>query len=54
MTLSAVLVETAARILVGGFSKDDWLEAFAPHPRIGDIDGGENCPTAVWRAASNT
>ena len=33
----AALIETAERIW-WGLSKADWLEAFAAHPRIGDVD----------------
>ena len=46
---AAVLLETAARFW-WGLSKDDWLEAFAAHPRIGDIDAlrARIASTAVW------
>jgi OHCU decarboxylase len=46
---AAVLLETAERIW-SGLSEDDWLEAFAAHPRIGDIDmiRAKFASTAVW------
>ena len=45
----AALRETAARIW-WELSKDDWLEAFAAHPRIGDIDAlrAKFASTAGW------
>jgi 2-oxo-4-hydroxy-4-carboxy-5-ureidoimidazoline decarboxylase len=46
---AAVLVETAERFW-WGLSKDDWLEAFGAHPRIGEIDAlrARFASTAAW------
>jgi 2-oxo-4-hydroxy-4-carboxy-5-ureidoimidazoline decarboxylase len=46
---AAVLLETAARTW-WGLSKDDWLEAFGAHPRIGEIDAlrARFASTAAW------
>ena len=45
----AALIETAERIW-WALAKDDWLEAFAAHPRIGDIDAlrAKFASTAAW------
>ena len=45
----AALLETAARKW-WELSNDDWLEAFAAHPRIGDIDTlrAKFASTAAW------
>jgi 2-oxo-4-hydroxy-4-carboxy-5-ureidoimidazoline decarboxylase len=46
---ASALIETAERIW-WGLSKDDWLEAFGAHPRIGDIDSlrSKFASTAAW------
>ena len=42
----------AARTVWRGLSKEDWLEAFAAHPRIGDADALRKkfAKTAEWSA----
>jgi 2-oxo-4-hydroxy-4-carboxy-5-ureidoimidazoline decarboxylase len=45
----AALIETAERIW-WGLARSDWLEAFAAHPRIGDVDAirAKFATTAAW------
>jgi 2-oxo-4-hydroxy-4-carboxy-5-ureidoimidazoline decarboxylase len=47
----AALLEAAERVWWGLFA-DDWLEAFAAHPRIGDRDAlaAKFAATAAWSA----
>jgi 2-oxo-4-hydroxy-4-carboxy-5-ureidoimidazoline decarboxylase len=42
----------AAAEVDAGLTRDDWLEAFAAHPRIGDLDSLRQkfAPTADWSA----
>ncbi len=42
----------AAEACDRGLTRDDWLEAFAAHPRIGDLDGLRKkfAATAAWAA----
>jgi 2-oxo-4-hydroxy-4-carboxy-5-ureidoimidazoline decarboxylase len=49
---SADALFAAAEDVWAGLGRDDWLEAFAAHPRIGDIDGLRKkfATTADWSA----
>jgi len=42
----------AARDIAKTLSRSDWLEAFAAHPKIGDLEALRNkfAPTAAWSA----
>jgi 2-oxo-4-hydroxy-4-carboxy-5-ureidoimidazoline decarboxylase len=42
----------AAREVWQGLAREDWLEAFAAHPRIGDLEAlrGKFAATAAWSA----
>jgi 2-oxo-4-hydroxy-4-carboxy-5-ureidoimidazoline decarboxylase len=46
-------VLAAATEIEAGLSREDWLEAFAAHPRIGDVDSLRQkfASTADWSAA---
>ena len=47
---------TAADEVWAGLGRDDWLEAFAAHPRIGDLDALRKkfAPTAAWCAGEQS
>jgi 2-oxo-4-hydroxy-4-carboxy-5-ureidoimidazoline decarboxylase len=50
---SAKELFAAARATWQGLARQDWLEAFAAHPKIGDLEAlrGKFAATAAWSAA---
>src|SRR6187402_1883104 len=53
---SAADAVRAAAEIEAGLSRDDWLEAFAAHPRIGDVDSLRTkfASTADWAGAEQS